>query len=46
MLECGKNLLKRLQFDPNFPCAKALEKRGAKPGDSVVLAPSLEVTIL
>jgi hypothetical protein len=34
---------KTLEFDPKFPCGKALQKMGAKPGDSVVLAPGTEV---
>jgi hypothetical protein len=42
-LENSKNLPKILRFDPKFPCARALEKMGAKPGDSVVIAPPLEV---
>ncbi len=42
-LEDNKKMPKVLAFDPKFPCGKALEKRGAKPGDSVVLAPPLEV---
>jgi len=42
-LEDTKRMPKVLRFDPRFPCGRALEKRGAKPGDSVVLAPPLEV---
>ncbi|MEW6607778.1 MAG: MGMT family protein [bacterium] len=42
-LEDSKNFPKILEFDPKFPCTRALEKMGAKPGDSVVLAPPLEV---
>ncbi len=42
-LEDSKNFPKILEFDPKFPCGRALEKMGAKPGDSVVLAPPLEV---
>ena len=42
-LENNKKMPKVLKFDPNFPCGRALEKRGAKPGDLVVLAPPLEV---
>ena len=38
-----KNFPKILKFERNFPCGKALEKWGAKPGDTVVLAPPLEV---
>ncbi len=34
---------KVLEFDPSFPCGRALQKRGAKPGDLVVLAPPSEV---
>jgi len=34
---------KILKFNPKFPCGKALIKMGAKTGDSVVLAPPLEV---
>jgi hypothetical protein len=42
-LRDNKNFPKTLAFDPKFPCGRALEKMGAKPGDSVVLAPPLEV---
>lgn len=42
-LEDNKEFPKTLSFDPKFPCGKALEKMGAKPGDSVVLAPAFEV---
>lgn len=42
-LEDNKSFPKILKFDPKFPCGKALEKLGAKPGDSVVLAPPFEV---
>jgi len=42
-LQDSKNMPKVLELDPKFPCGKALMKRGAKPGDSVVLAPPLEV---
>jgi alkylated DNA nucleotide flippase Atl1 len=42
-LEDSKDFPKILEFDPKFPCGRALEKIGAKPGDSVVLAPPLEV---
>ena len=41
-LEDTKNMPKILDFDPKFPCGKALQKLGAKPGDSVVLAPRPE----
>ncbi len=34
---------KTLKFNPKFPCGKALQKMGAEPGDSVVLAPGTEV---
>jgi len=27
----------------NYPCWRALKKQGAKPGDSVVLAPRIEI---
>lgn len=42
-LEGGVKAPKTLSFDPKFPCGKALAKMGAKPGDSVVLAPGTEV---
>lgn len=42
-LRDNKNFPKILGFDPKFPCGRALVKMGAKPGDSVVLAPPLEV---
>ena len=42
-LEDSKNLPKTLELEPNFPCYRALKKMGAEPGDSVVLAPGLEV---
>ena len=42
-LHDNKNFPKILKFERNFPCGKALESWGAKPGDSVVLAPPLEV---
>ena len=42
-LQQSKNMPKTLSFDPRFPCGKALVKMGAKPGDSVVLAPAIEV---
>jgi hypothetical protein len=42
-LQNSKSMPKVLEFDPKFPCGKALAKRGAKPGDPVVLAPPLEV---
>ena len=42
-LHDSKKFPKILNFDPKFPCGKALLKMGAKPGDTVVLAPHLEV---
>jgi len=42
-LNDNKNFPKILGFERNFPCAKALEKWGAKPGDKVVLTQPLEV---
>ena len=45
-LEDSKQFPKILEFDPKFPCARALEKMGAKPGDSVVLASPLEVNAI
>ena len=42
-LNDSKNFPKILKFERNFPCGKALEKWGAKHGDTVVLAPPLEV---
>ena len=42
-LQDRKNFPKILKFERSFPCGKALEKWGAKPGDTVVLAPPLEV---
>lgn len=42
-LEDSKSFPKTLKLEPNFPCYRALRKMGAKPGDSVVLAPPLEV---
>lgn len=42
-LNDSKNSPKILKFEKNFPCAKALEKWGAKPGDTVVIAPALDV---
>lgn len=38
-----KKFPKVLSFERNFPCGKALEKWGAKPGDSVVITQPLEV---
>ena len=45
-LEDNKNFPKTLQLEPKFPCYRALKKMGAKPGDSVVLAPPLEVNAI
>lgn len=42
-LENNKDFPKIIKFEINFPCAKALIKMGAQPGDSVVLAPPLAV---
>jgi alkylated DNA nucleotide flippase Atl1 len=42
-LEDDKQFPKILPFDPKFPCGKALKKMGAKPGDTVVLAPPRDV---
>lgn len=42
-LEGSKNFPKILRLESNFPCYRALRKMGAEPGDSVVLAPPLEV---
>ena len=42
-LEDSKKFPKTLEFNPKFPCGKALTKMGAKPGDSVVLAAPLEI---
>ena len=39
----AKDLPKILALQRNFPCYGALHRIGAKPGDSVVLAPPLEV---
>jgi hypothetical protein len=45
-LEDDKNFPKTLTLETRFPCYRALEKMGAKPGDSVVLAPPLEVDVI
>jgi hypothetical protein len=42
-LHNSKKFPKILKFEHNFPCAKALEKWGAKTGDLVVIAPPIEV---
>ena len=45
-LEDSKNFPKRLELEPNFPCYRALRKMGAESGDSVVLAPGLEINTI
>ena len=45
-LKDSKNFPKTLILKSNFPCYRALKKMGAKPGDSVVLAPPLEVDVV
>ncbi len=45
-LEEDKSFPKILRLKPNHPCRRALEKMGAKIGDSVVIAPALEVNEL
>jgi len=42
-LEDSKSFPKIVAFNPRLPCGKALEKWGARPGDSVVLVPHREV---
>ncbi len=42
-LHDNKQFPKILEFDPKFPCGKALTKWGAQPGDSVVLVAPFEV---
>jgi hypothetical protein len=42
-LENPKGFPKTIDFSDRLPCCKTLRKLGAKPGDDVVLAPSLEV---
>lgn len=42
-LEDKANLPKELKLRPNFPCAKALMKLGAKSGDTVVITQPKEV---
>ena len=42
-LEDSKKFPKTLKLESNFPCYRALKKMGAEPGDSVVIAPPLEV---
>ena len=38
-----KKFPKTLKLEPNFPCYRALKKMGAEPGDSVVIAPPIDV---
>jgi hypothetical protein len=42
-LQNRKNFPKILKLEPNFPCYLALKKMGAKPGDSVVITPPIDV---
>jgi alkylated DNA nucleotide flippase Atl1 len=42
----NKNFPKTLKLESNFPCYRALEKMGAEPGNSVVLAPPLDVNTI
>jgi hypothetical protein len=42
-LKNSKKFPKTLKLESKFPCYRALKKMGAKPGDSVVIAPPLEV---
>jgi alkylated DNA nucleotide flippase Atl1 len=42
-LEDNKSFPKILELKARFPCFRALSAMGAKPGDSVVIAPPLEV---
>ena len=42
-LEDKENLPKTLKLRPKFPCAKALMKLGARPGDTVVITQPKEV---
>ncbi|KON26460.1 hypothetical protein AC480_05640 [miscellaneous Crenarchaeota group archaeon SMTZ1-55] len=42
-LKDSKTFPKILKLESNFPCYRALKTMGAKPGDSVVIAPPLEV---
>ncbi|MCX8094736.1 MAG: MGMT family protein [Caldisericia bacterium] len=39
----NKKFPKIIYFEERFPCSKALKKLGAKQGDSVVLAPAIDV---
>jgi len=42
-LHNNKSFPKILKFERNFPCGKALEKWGAKQGDTVVITPPIDV---
>jgi hypothetical protein len=42
-LEDNKDFPKNLILQENFPCWRALKKMGAKVGDTMVLAPPLEI---
>ena len=42
-LKDSKTFPKILKLEANFPCYRALKTMGAKPGDSVVIAPPLAV---
>ncbi len=42
-LKGPKDLPKVLSFQPNFPCSRALQKVGAKEGDSVVISTPMDV---
>jgi hypothetical protein len=42
-LHDSKSFPKILEFERKFPCGKALERWGAKPGDSVVITPPIDV---
>jgi hypothetical protein len=45
-LEEDKGFPKKLDLEESFPCRRALEKMGAKIGDSVVLAPAKDINEL
>jgi len=40
-LEGVRSFPKIIEFSSKLPCAKALEKMGSRPGDSVVMVPPL-----
>lgn len=42
-LDSNKNFPKVLRLEENFPCWRSLKNMGAKPGDTVVLAPGKDV---